>query len=448
MIDFLGALALGACAGGLGISSRRFPILGWVSLAPLGAALASGTSAQAAAAAALAGALINSREIADSTMRRFGIISCVMSALTWGLSFALAAWLMPSAPEWIAVKLPLATLLAHLPVRFAGAPRWHANPLASAQEPWLSVVHTARMGGDLTPTLLLSVFSAGSAMLLLELPPSKTILAAALACFGLVAVALLLGRRSLDRATLAADSSSTVRVAAVVANAPPPTMDEYRATWPLESPDYKDVEATVERYRPHILSAANQGAQLIVLPELALNGDEDSLRRWLDAASVWAKQHAVTLIVPYLDGVRPKNELRIIGPDGKIVSRYEKQHPIAHLEGKREQRQSPNQWSLPAGERRVPLSTVLCVDLDYADLCRPVRQAGGILAVPANDWPNFDEVHHRAAVWAAVITGVSIVRSTGWGISAVFDGAGRVLARASSVRQPAVVVADVPVAGV
>jgi hypothetical protein len=93
------------------------------------------------------------------------------------------------------------------------------------------------------------------------------------------------------------------------------------------------------------------------------------------------------------------------------------------------------------------ISTVICVDLDYPDLIAPVRGARGILCVPANDWlDGFEEMHDRTAVWAAVATGVTVVRATGHGISSIRDGAGRLLARASSAHGPVVLVADVPVA--
>jgi hypothetical protein len=33
-----------------------------------------------------------------------------------------------------------------------------------------------------------------------------------------------------------------------------------------------------------------------------------------------------------------------------------------------------------------PVSAVVCVDLDYAFVARPVSRARGVLAVPADDW--------------------------------------------------------------
>lgn len=93
----------------------------------------------------------------------------------------------------------------------------------------------------------------------------------------------------------------------------------------------------------------------------------------------------------------------------------------------------------------VPVSGVICFDRDYADLIRPVARAGGVLAVPANDWAEAAEMHHRSAVWTPVMAGVPVVRSAGHGTSAIYDAAGRVLARASSFDGPVALMADVPI---
>ena len=78
-----------------------------------------------------------------------------------------------------------------------------------------------------------------------------------------------------------------------------------------------------------------------------------------------------------------------------------------------------------------------------ADWVHPVARAGGLLAVPANDWREVQEAHHRVATWAAVIAGLPVIRATGHGVSAIIDAAGRVLERGSSFDRPVVLVADV-----
>jgi apolipoprotein N-acyltransferase len=131
----------------------------------------------------------------------------------------------------------------------------------------------------------------------------------------------------------------------------------------------------------------------------------------------------------------------IVGPSG-VLARYEKQHG-SPIEPKRHERMLPGHAATDDGS----ISTVICVDLDYGDLVRTVASRGGLLAVPANDWPGYEALHHRAAVWAAVMSGTSVLRATGHGISAAYDPAGHVIAEQSSLSgpNPVVLVAEVPI---
>ena len=95
---------------------------------------------------------------------------------------------------------------------------------------------------------------------------------------------------------------------------------------------------------------------------------------------------------------------------------------------------------------RFPVSAVICYDGNFNDLIRPVTRAGGVLAIPANDWKEIEQLHSPSAVWVAVMTGVPLIRSTGHGRSVVFDAAGRLVAMASSLDGPVTLVADVPLA--
>ena len=124
-----------------------------------------------------------------------------------------------------------------------------------------------------------------------------------------------------------------------------------------------------------------------------------------------------------------------------MVGRYEKQHPARGAEPPRLAKMEVGPHRLATG---AALSTAICVDLDYSDTARSARRAGALLAVPSNDWfGGFEVLHHKSAVWAAVMGGVPVVRSTGHGISSIFDGAGHVLKQQSSAGGPVVLVADV-----
>jgi predicted amidohydrolase len=209
--------------------------------------------------------------------------------------------------------------------------------------------------------------------------------------------------------------------------------------WPLTSPEYRDVARTLARYLRYVEQAAQAGADLLVLPEACVVIDDDSRVAWERGVAEWAAHFSLTVVAGYFDAATRSNELCIVEPGGRSVARYQKQH-LAPIEGKRRERMPPALIRLPCG---ASLSAVICADLDYSDVARRVRQRGGLLAVPANDWPAFRELHHRTAVWAAVLGGAPVVRATGHGICAIFDGAGRLTARRSMEEGPGALIGDV-----
>lgn len=437
------AVELGLLAGVLGVLALRVPLLAWVALAPLGVALARLGPGAAALAGGIAGAVLVAPSFPTRTLRPLLVLGTTVSFVSWAaVSAGIAAAWSSGASAWAVVAVPLLALVAVLPLRLAGAPRTATNPLARTQERWLPVVHIARLGSDLWVTAALGTTSGMAAAFALEQPlrpVSLVALAVAGACVG---GALGFGAWSYRKARRGVAGRRRLAVAAVVCDgaAPDGPLD---GLWPLRSAEYADVGATVERYESHVARAAAAGARVVILPEVAVRVSPVSRDTWLDAVRGWARGHGIVIVAPYFDDAGPLNELVVIGPSGSLA-RYEKQHP-GPLEPTRRERMPPGLVQLDAADG-LSLSTVICVDLDYGDLIRPVARAGGVLAVPANDWPGYETLHHRAAVWSAVMSGTSVVRATGHGISAAFDPAGRVLAEQSSLtgERSVMLLAEVP----
>jgi predicted amidohydrolase len=444
-------VGLGALTGALGLLAQRFPLLAWLSLTPVGYALFGLAPVPAALAGSLAGAVLVSASLGTPTLLPVMILGGVGAAVSWGALAAALAALWPDGEVWPALALvPLFGVGALCPLRWMGAPRWLTNPLARTQEGWLGIVHIARLGSDLWVTFAAALGSTVCLALgvAVQSSPSQgavveeAILVGALAL--LIASALLgYGVFSYLGAVRRVESSRRVRVAAVVCDGSPPG-DPDNGFWPLESSEYADVRATQARYATHIERAARAGATILVLPEVAVRVDRRTRAEWIDGVSQWSIQYRVAIVAPFYDDARPSNELVVIGPGGNVAAMYEKQHP-APIEAKRHERMPPAR-AVVASLADLVVSSVICVDLDYGDLVGPVENAGGILAVPANDWRKFERLHHRTAVWAAVMSGVSLVRSTGHGISSAYDAAGRVIAEKSSADGPVVLVVDLPVA--
>ncbi len=409
------------------------PVFGWFSLLPIVLLMIHRSPVEAGGAAAIVGGLMGASTVWSRTLRALLPLSAVPSALGWGVStWVVASWV---PKPWFVLAFPLAMIFATLPLRLAGAPRFISNPLARTQESWLLVVHTARFGGDLVTTATLATASASVGLAF----DGQLLAAAAGATF--VVTMLALGGVSLWRAIRAAHRGRKVRVAAVVVDGKPRATGTSNGLWPAESPEYRDIRGTLERYRPHIEHAVSERASLVVLPEVSVYVEnEDARAQWLAGVESLARELDVVMVAPFFDGCTPKNTLVVVDRNG-IVGSYDKQYPARGLEPACPKKMEVGPYSPCSG---IPVSTAICVDLDHPDIARSARMARSLLAAPSNDWfDGFEVIHHRSAVWTAVIGGVPIVRATGHGISSIYDSAGRVLMHRTSAAGPVVLVGDI-----
>lgn len=437
------AVELGITSGLVALAARRAPILGWLALSPLGLALSS-CGGWAALAGAVTGAILHG-SVTLTQPARLRPLGFVFGAMGWGLATGILGILIErlrpspflSEGALLIGALVLVPYLSTLPMRRAGAPRWIHAALACTQEPWPVVIRTGWYGGDATVTGLLSL----SASIPCLLGPGPTFAPWLVALpVTIIASALVIAARALARARRAIAKQPRLRVAAVVVNGAPPNGAPVDGLWPLRCPDYRSVVETAARYEAPVARAAREGARLIVLPEVAVLAEGDQVEEWLTTVGRWAKDLDVAIVAPHFDPQIPTNTLTVIEPSGRRLW-HDKQHPAPGLEPPPRERQAPGPHRLEQG---LTLSTVICVDLDYPDLIPPVRAAGGLLAVPANDWPGFADLHDRTAVWAAVLSETTVLRATGHGLCSVRDGAGRLLAQASSLAGPTVLVVDAP----
>lgn len=426
----------------------RWAALAWFALIPLDHVVLSMPPVYVVIAAAITGMFSTTPVVVDRTQQGLIRLVALSSALAWSAAFGCGAWLYQrfSTPWTGALILPISAVCALLPLRIAGAPRWVYNPIARTQELCLSVVHIAQLGGDLLVAAVLAAVSGGLAVLLTAEAPQAGHWFAAVAAIGCASSALVYGAARFRAAKRAADNAVRVRMAAIAVNVPPPDAGPFTGLWAVQSPQARDVSFALSRYELPIKQAAADGAELVVLPECAVCVDEQTRATWLDTLAAWAKREHVAIVAPYGDDSVPSNALVIFDALGNLVAEYQKQHPALGIEPKPTLRTPFGPHHVQTRSRTLPLSAVICVDLDYADVVATAKRVGGVLNVPANDWPNIEHMHHRTAVWAAAMSGVPIVRATGHGISSVYDGAGRVLASQSSLTGPVTLVVDIPLA--
>jgi hypothetical protein len=213
------AVGLGGVSGLLAVVARRVPVLGWLILAPLAAAVYLYSPVAAGLAAVVAGALALAPAVGG--IPRWAQASLiVVSALSWGVVYALAAWLWPpGVPAWGAVIMPVVALVLSALVRFAAPPGYGGGSrftdcFLRSQQRWLPVVHVARLGSDLVIPPLLALAASVPVMLLAQLPPSATTAAVAGAAALVVAGALWFGFASYRRTIRRPGQGQSVRVAA------------------------------------------------------------------------------------------------------------------------------------------------------------------------------------------------------------------------------------------
>ena len=258
-----------------------------------------------------------------------------------------------------------------------------------------------------------------------------------LAVYALVLVAVMLAGAA--RIATTAASHAVVRVAAIEPTGQllqPAQLMAILASDRATKADRDEDRRTLTRLHDALLTASEReiraGAAIVVWPEASAPVFADEEAHLLDRARTLARHHGANLllgIVTVQTGppLRLENKAILIDPSGDIAFAYRKARPVPGWEA---------QVSV-AGDGRIPvrasasgrLAAAICYDLDFPEFIRQVGRAkADLLLVPASDWPEIGHLHHAMASFRAVENGVSLVRAARWGVSAVVDPVGRVLA--------------------
>ncbi|MCS7060445.1 MAG: nitrilase-related carbon-nitrogen hydrolase [Anaerolineae bacterium] len=222
-------------------------------------------------------------------------------------------------------------------------------------------------------------------------------------------------------------TAPTVRVAAL----------HYDAGKPGGAPDV---------FRALTHQAARENAQIIVWPEVAIEGDPQ-VAHTADFRQLAAETGAY-LALGYFVQVTDqswRNEVTVLSPDGQFLGVFGKDHPVVFGGETSLTRGTYPVYNTPLGR----IGTIICYDADFTDTARRVTRNGAqVLLLPSHDWPAIATTHYAHAVFRAVENRVSVVKSDGSGNdSAIIDPYGRILALALTPggdRVGQVVIADVP----
>ncbi|GHO99824.1 apolipoprotein N-acyltransferase [Reticulibacter mediterranei] len=235
------------------------------------------------------------------------------------------------------------------------------------------------------------------------------------------------------RLTFFAPSSQTVRIAGISAaastsqNTPSP-----REMMQMVQSNPAHLRALLAALDNEMLNRtqaeARAGAKIVVWPEVGaqvLASDKASL---LTQAAALARTEHI-----YLDmglGVfQPPatiyDQAILIDPQGRILSTYNKVHPVPGLDPFGPSENQPPVVETPYGR----LSTAICFDADFPPLMQEAGSQGvDIMLLPSNDWQASDPWHSQNATFRAIENGYSLVRQASNGLAITIDDEGYVLA--------------------
>jgi apolipoprotein N-acyltransferase len=262
------------------------------------------------------------------------------------------------------------------------------------------------------------------------------------------AIFLLVCAYGAIRLWLNPEPTQTVKVASF-------TAEEFHPEelFPLMDTDMNDLRAQTtaihQKYLEQTVSAAQDGAKIVLWPEMAGSGYFEDVETLLEQSQTMAKTAGIYLAVPALslfnDENRPdENILYIINPQGEIAIEHVK-YGGNMLEGTLQGNGILQTIDTPYGR----LSGLICWDTDYQEKVRQVGQMeADILLSPSYVWPEIGQMHLEMAAFRAIENGVTIIRQEDGGISGHIDAYGRLLITANHSAGERMIMADLPVLGI
>lgn len=211
-------------------------------------------------------------------------------------------------------------------------------------------------------------------------------------------------------------------------------LGERRLERPLDGSPVSVALVQDETYDVARLAARTpRDADIVVWPEYQagmLGGGEERFRRHLAELTAGRRGVLVAGAAKFDDTTALENFAWVLGPDGRLLGRHDKQHPIPFMERGLAGHSDPRPVPTPAG----PVGVQICYDLDFEDGSRALARRGArILLVPNLDpvsWGPLQHAQHSGmAPLRAVETGLWVAKAASSGDSMLVDPRGRVRAR-------------------
>lgn len=179
---------------------------------------------------------------------------------------------------------------------------------------------------------------------------------------------------------------------------------------------------------------ARAGARLIAWPEASLIVFAEDEQAFMARAQRLATHEHIYLAMG-MNTVHPgekppsENKLVLIDPDGRVVTDYQKSHPLMGWEAGIIRAGQP---VMQVADSKIgTLAGAICNDSSFPEF---VRQAGearaDVLIEPVNDWRQVAAIHFQMDAVRAIENGVALLRPAANGLTGAVDPWGRTLAKA------------------
>jgi len=197
------------------------------------------------------------------------------------------------------------------------------------------------------------------------------------------------------------------------------------------------TETIYDQYAWRVAALADEGAQIVVLPEKIAMLTPAKALDLQHRLSTAARENHVWLEagVGIHDGRTPTNWAWLFAPDGALAASYQKHH-MAPPERRDHYACGSSYTVYPISGLRYGLA--VCKDMHFAALGREYgRRSASVMLVPAWDFAYLDGwMEERTTAFRGIENGYSIVRASREGLLSASDPYGRVLAETASGVMP------------
>jgi len=294
-----------------------------------------------------------------------------------------------------------------------------AGSIAYSQSNFLPIIQIASVTGILGITFLVTFIPSAIAMAWYYRMEKNKFRRVLITAISIVVAVFLFGIITINSSS----EKSTIKAGLVV-------LDEkfHNIT---DHPDFRKEKLVTEYYAKEITNLAAEGAELIVLPERAINLDKETGDSIIGILGNVAKQNHVFIITGYTNfrNEPERNSALVINAEGNTIVDYNKVHLVTGLENQFTPGSEPGLFSL----NKVQAGTAICKDLDFPDYIKKYGKGNvSFLCVPAWDFVKDDWLHSRMAILRGVENGFSEIRTARLGRLTISDCYGRVTYEAKS----------------